>query len=224
MLVGPAGAGKTYSAEQAAGVLGRTFYMQGAVTYAHELLGYVDAHSRYVRTQFRDAYERGGLILLDEFDASSAEAGLVINAALANGVCAFPDGTVRQHPDFMCIAGTNTDGSGATMQYAGRARLDGAFLDRFIPMQWGIDPRIEDSLSMGAHSWRDAVRAIRAFAESRGVLDVVATPRAIKFGALMLTQDIARKDVLSRTCYRGALRECWREVEALPAVQTFLKG
>lgn len=224
MLVGPAGAGKTYAAEQAAGALGRKFFMQGAVSYAHELLGYIDAHSRYVRTQFRDAFEHGGLILLDEFDASAAEAALVLNAALANGACAFPDGLVRKHEGFLCVVGANTDGSGATMSYAGRARLDGAFLDRFIVFDWGIDPRIEESMASGNASLLAAVRAVREFARKRGVLDVVATPRAVKFGATLLASGMDRSAILARTMRRGAMVECWRDVEALPEVRAFVGG
>lgn len=224
MLVGPAGSGKTYSAEQAAGALGRHFYMQGAITYAHELLGYIDAHSRYVRTQFRDAFEKGGLILLDEFDASSAEAALVLNAALANGACAFPDGLVRKHADFLCVIGANTDGSGATMQYAGRARLDGAFLDRFVTFRWDIDARIEESLSGGNPAWLAAVRDVREFAKKRGILDVVATPRAVAFGARLIAAGMAREKIAERTLMRGALVECWRDVLALPSIRSFLQG
>lgn len=224
MLVGPAGSGKTYSAEQAAGALSRQFYMQGAITYAHELLGYIDAHSRYVRTQFRDAFEKGGLILLDEFDASSAEAALVLNAALANGACAFPDGLIRKHADFLCVIGANTDGSGATMQYAGRARLDGAFLDRFVTFRWEIDARIEESLSGGNRAWLAAVRDVREFARKRGILDVVATPRAVAFGARLIAAGMAREKIAERTLMRGALVECWRDVLALPSVRSFLQG
>jgi MoxR-like ATPase len=222
MLVGPAGSSKTFSSEQAAEALSLRFYMQGAISYAHELLGYVDAHSRYVRTQFREAFEHGGLILLDEFDASAAEAALVLNAALANGACAFPDGLIRKHADFRCIVGANTDGSGATMQYAGRARLDGAFLDRFVNFDWQIDPRIEDHLSKGNSRIVAAVRAVREFAHKRGILDVVATPRAIAFGATLAARGMAPSLVLERTMKRGALVECWRDVLRLDAVVQFL--
>jgi cobaltochelatase CobS len=224
MLVGPAGSGKTYSAEQAAKALDRRFHMQGAISYAHELLGYIDAHSRYVRTQFRDAFEHGGLILLDEFDASAAEAALVLNAALANGACSFPDGLVSKHADFLCVLGANTDGSGATMQYAGRARLDGAFLDRFVVFDWQIDPRIEESLSQGNTQWLAAILAIRAFAHQRQIVDVVATPRATQRGALLASQGMDKTRILERTCKRGALVESWPEVLRLPAVASFLKS
>lgn len=166
----------------------------------------------------------GGLILLDEFDASSAESALVLNAALANGACAFPDGLIRKHEDFLCIIGANTDGSGATMAYAGRARLDGAFLDRFVVFDWQIDSRIEDSMAQGNTLWLAAVRAVREFAKARGILDVVATPRATARGAILAQQGMARGLILARTCKRGALVECWREVEALPAVAAFLRG
>jgi MoxR-like ATPase len=224
MLVGPAGSGKTHSAEQAAKALDREFHLQGAISYTHELLGYIDAHSRYVRTQFRDAFEKGGLILLDEFDASAAEAALVLNAALANGSCAFPDGLVRKHERFMCVVGANTDGSGATMQYSGRARLDGAFLDRFVVFDWQIDAKIEEALSNGNSLWLAAVRAIRDYAHKQQILDVIATPRATARGALLCQQGMARGLILERTCKRGALVSSWADVLRLPAVAAFLKG
>lgn len=223
-LVGGASSGKTYAAEQAATVLERKFYAQGAVTYAHELIGYVDAMGKYVRTQMREAFEHGGLLLLDEFDASSAEAALVVNAALANGFCAFPDGMIKRHPDFLCIVGANTDGSGATMQYSGRARLDGAFLDRFVQIEWEIDPQIETGKAKGNREWLACVRAVRQWMKERQIHDVAATVRAVDFGSTLLHAGIKREKVLAMTLKRGALVAQWTEIQKLPAVAEFLAG
>lgn len=224
ILCGPASSGKTYAAEQAAKALGLNFHAQGAVSYAHELLGYVDAHGKYVSTEFRKAFEHGGLILLDEFDASSAEAPLVVNAALANGFCAFPDGMVKKHAAFLCVAGTNTDGSGATMQYAGRARLDGAFLDRFVKIDWAIDPNIEKGKAAQYSAWLTAVREVREFVASRQIHDVAATVRAVDFGARLLAQKMAPNKVAEFTLKRGALANEWEAIKALPAMREFLSG
>lgn len=225
MLVGGAGSGKTTAARQAAEALGLTFYKATPFNYAHEVVGHLDAHSRLVITQTRQAYEKGGLLCLDEHDASAAEAGIHLNAILDDSPEAcFPDGLIKRHLDFRAVLCTNTDGSGATMQFTGRQRQDGSTLDRVIPFEWEIDPRIEEQMANGALDWLAAVRAVRAFVAQRGILDVIATARATKFGAALLQTGMARPLILARTCKRGALRECWREVEALPAVAAFLRG
>lgn len=69
-LVGPAGSGKTTLAEQVATCLNRPFYMASRVTSEYKLVGFVDANGKTVRTQFREAYEHGGVFLFDEVDAS----------------------------------------------------------------------------------------------------------------------------------------------------------
>lgn len=221
-LVGGASSGKTFAAEQAAQALERKFFAQGAVTYAPELLGYVDAHSSYVRTQFREAFENGGLILLDEFDASSPEAALVVNAALANGFCAFPDKVIPRHEAFLCVVGANTDGSGATMSYSGRARLDGAFLDRFVMIEWQIDPEIEKGKAKGETQWLKVVKEVRQFMLNRKILDVAATVRAVDFGSTLLKAKHPREKVLTACLKRGALVPHWDQIKSLPVVQDFL--
>jgi len=66
------------------------------------------------------------LFLFDEIDASLPNAVLAFNAALANGYADFPDGMVKRHPRFACIAAANTFGMGADRIYVGRNQLDGA--------------------------------------------------------------------------------------------------
>ena len=229
-LAGPASSGKTTAARQAATVLGKAFSREdfrlcatGAVADGFALLGYKDASGEYRRTEFREAVEHGHLFLFDEVDASASDALLVINM-LDNGEIAFPDGLIRCHEHFRLIAGGNTDGSGATMQYSGRVRLDGAFLDRFALIHWDIDPRIESFLSRGDSLWLDAVQAIRAFADQRKILDVVATARATRRGPKFLANGMPRMQVLESTCKRGALADSWADVLRLPAVIAYLKG
>jgi len=224
IIVGGAGAGKTHATEQAARALGLSFYPMTAATFAHELVGYRDATREYARTPFREGFEHGGIVLIDEADASSADCLLVLNAMLANGFGAFPDGRVKAHSDFICVLCTNTDGSGATMQYSGRARLDGAFLDRFMVQKWEVDPAIEKASAGGNTEWLAAVRAVRAYAEQHQILDVVATPRAVANGAALLAAGEDREEVLLATLYRGALTQQWASVLALGPVADFLAG
>jgi len=229
-LAGPAGSGKTTAAKQARKVLAAAFgrgddyqcLAIGAVADSFALLGYKDATGEYRRTLFREAYEKGHLFLWDEVDGSAADAQLVVNS-LDNGFVSFPDGVIHAHPHFRIICGGNTKGAGATLSYSGRHALDGAFLDRFSMIEWGLDPRIETRLSRGLSSWLEAVRAIRAYAEKREILDVLATARAVRRGPAFLEQGMPRMAVLETTCKRGALDSCWPEILRLPAVDAFLK-
>ena len=56
-LVGPAGAGKTYAAEQCAKALGVPYHFTGAVASEFKLTGFIDAQGRIVSTEFRKAFE-----------------------------------------------------------------------------------------------------------------------------------------------------------------------
>ena len=229
-LVGPASSGKTTAAKQARDILAALFEREdypmeatGAVSDAFALLGYRDAQGRYVETAFYRAVKHGGLFLFDEVDASAGEALLVINS-LDNGFVMFPEGKVDVHPHFRLILGGNTDGSGATMEFNGRSRLDGAFLDRATMIEWAIDARIEEHLARGENQWLAAVRAIRAFVREREINDTIATARAVRRGPLLAAQGMGRMDILEVTCKRGALRECWADVLRIPAVATYLRG
>lgn len=225
MLKGPAGSGKTYATEQVAESLGLKYHKQPPVNYTHEVLGHFDANGKYQRTATREAVEFGGVLNLDEFDACSADAGLAFNqVADGSTFVAFPDGLVRKHPGFVIVANVNTDGSGATMQFSGRTRLDGATLNRFAIIEWGYDSALEDLTGQTCPEWVSAVRAVRAFAESRGILDVVATMRDIVRGVALFNGGCTRSEVLELTQKRGALVECWSEVLRLPPVDRFIKG
>lgn len=229
-LKGPASSGKTTAARQAADVLAKVFKREdyplkatGAVSDAYALLGFKNATGEYQRTAFRDAIEHGLPFLFDEIDGSAEDAVLVINS-LDNGFIAFPDREIPVHPHFRLIAGGNTDGSGATMEFPGRRRMDGAFRDRFVIIDWQIDPRIEEYLSQGNTQWLAAVRAIRDYVAKQEILDVVATARATRRGPLLLAQGMSREKILEITCKRGALVDSWNAICNLPDVARFLQG
>lgn len=228
ILTGSAGTGKSMAVKNAADKLGVKFYLQTPVTMSHELIGHRDAAGVFHETPLFQAYTKGGLILMDESDASLPDALLVANPIFdGNGFASFGDGKLHaQHPDFMAVFNMNTDGNGASMQYSGRNRLDGATLARFgVRIHWGIDPRIEASMALGCDSWLAVVRAVRRLMESRQIQDVNATPRHLKTGALLLTQtDIKRETLLVDILKSGALSEVWADVLRLPEVTRFLQG
>jgi hypothetical protein len=145
MLVGPAGSGKTTAAVKVAEMLGLPFFGTGALPNEYALKGFIDAQGRIICTEFRKAFEFGGVFLFDEMDGSMPGAILAFNSALANDWYDFPDCNVKRHPDFRPIAGTNTFGTGADRQYVGRNQLDAASLDRWATLVWDYDEALEAS-------------------------------------------------------------------------------
>lgn len=142
LLVGPAGSGKTHVAHQVAEALGRPFASISCTAGMSEsaLSGWLIPAGEggrfvFVSSDFVRMYEEGGVFLFDEVDAADANTLLFINQALANGSFYLPQREgrtqVKRHADFVCIAAANTFGNGANGTYAGRERLDEAFLDRF---------------------------------------------------------------------------------------------
>lgn len=142
MLVGPAGTGKSYLAEQVAKHRGQEFgsiSCSAGMSESHlvgRLVPMGDAGQfRFLSTQFLDRFENGGVFLLDEMDSADPNVLLVINGALANGRISVPARNEKpvavRHPDFVLIAACNTFGRGADRQYVGRSQLDESTLDRF---------------------------------------------------------------------------------------------
>jgi cobaltochelatase CobS len=184
MMVGPAGTGKSTIAAQCAEALDLEY---GSIslspqTPATALLGYRDANGNYQRVIFRDRYEYGGVMHLDEIDNGHPSILATTNAALANGHMAFPDGMVARHPRFLCVASANTFGRGPDRQYVGRSPIDAATLDRFTVETVGYDNALEDTLAMatGYKDWHKVVavvRRLREQAEKERML-VVISPRA----------------------------------------------
>lgn len=209
MLVGPAASGKTTAAEKVAEALGLDFYFSGAVDKEHKLLGYMDANRQYHTTQFRKAFELGGVFLLDEVDGSNPKALLAaINAASANGICDFPDSDtpIKAHKDFVLIAAANTFGTGPSRQYVGRNQLDAATLDRFAMIDWSYDEALELHIALaewdGAASWVQTVQAFRRKVEKLGLRHIVS-PRASIMGAKLLKAGQSESKVKSMLLHKG---------------------
>lgn len=197
-LPGPAGSGKTFAVKQVAKALDMPFHFNGSIGMAHELLGFIDANGCYHRTPFRDAYENGGVYLFDEVDGSDNAAILALNAALAGDCATFPDGQVIRHPDFVPMATANTWGMGANADYVGRAKLDGAFLDRFPGrVFWDYDNVLECAIS-GNQEFAERVQRARAKARELG-LKVLITPRASMAGAAYIAGGMSHDEAAQVT-------------------------
>lgn len=200
-LVGPAGSGKTTMGEQIAAALKLKFYMAARVTSEYKLIGFTDANGKVVRTQFRDAYENGGVFLFDEVDASDPDALTAFNAALANGMGDFPDGMIRRHKDFHAIAAGNTFGRGADRQYVGRNQLDAATLDRFTTMEVDYDEDLERQLAPNLE-WTKWCQKVRKAIELEKVRHIVS-PRASIAGGKLLAAGMERAKVENSVVWKG---------------------
>lgn len=200
-LVGPAGSGKTTLAEQVAQAMDVPFYMAARVTSEYKLVGFIDANGCCVRTQFREAYECGGVFLFDEVDASDPDALTAFNAALANGLCDFPDGMVKRHKDFYAIAAGNTYGRGADRQYVGRNQLDAATLDRFCVLDVDYDEELERLLAPHA-TWTLWVQRVRSAIVEEKVRHIVS-PRASIYGAKLLAAGMELSKVEECCVWKG---------------------
>jgi cobaltochelatase CobS len=190
LMVGMAGTGKTFAAAQVAEAFDLSFYAMsvGAQTSKSDIIGFVHAGGKYVRTLFREAFEHGGVFLMDEIDAGNANVLIQVNAALSNDYCAFPDKMIKRHDDFVFLGSANTFGQGANRQYVGRNQLDAATLDRFTVVPWLVDAQLEKLFAGSSENgkrWHSAVTKIRAEVEKEG-LRVLVTPRATMRGAVLM--------------------------------------
>lgn len=200
-LHGPAGSGKTTAAQKAAEAFGRDFYFTGKVDSEYALLGFTMPNGNVVKTPFRIAYEFGGLFLFDEIDRSDNSAIVALNAALANGVCSFPDGTVKRHANFMCIAGGNTTMRGADNQYLSGQQQDASSVNRFAFLYWPYDEKLELAITSNKE-WCAFVQRVRKAVAERGI-DCLVTPRASLDGSLLLAQGFDWPDVAEMVIWKG---------------------
>lgn len=212
-IYGPAGTGKSTAAVNVAKALNLDFYSDGKLVSEHQIKGYNDAHGRYITTEFRKAYEHGGIYLADEIDGSFPDALLAFNSALANGFMAFPDKLVERHPDFIFIGAANTTGTGGTLEYVGRMKQDAAFNDRFVYIDWPIDDQLEASLCLGNTDWLNYVRRVRQNYAAQGIKGHLITPRATIYGAGLIAAGFSKEEAAEMALRKGLTDAQWRMVK-----------
>ncbi len=212
-LVGPPGTGKTTAAEQVGEQLGLPVYLFSNIATAYDLTGGRNVQGEYIRTQFRECVEHGGIAVFDEITGNDPQALLFINSFLANGIVAFPDGIVRRHPRCYVIAGDQTRGAGSTSRYVSRNRMDAATLSRFVFIDWEIDPSLEERMAAGNTKWLNIVRKVRENVRRNGV-DVDITPRNTAYGAALLAAGFSMEET-KNMALRGSLADAvWSKVSA----------
>lgn len=214
-VYGPAGSGKSSIGRQTAEALGLPLYQYGALLSKYDVLGSINLSGEYQRSAFRDWFEHGGLLVIDEIDGSDPRAIVAINDALRGraGVSfAFPDQTVQKHPDCRLIVSANTVGRGANAQYVGRFKLDAASLNGFVQIYADYCPKIEKALSRGEAGWLKLCRDVREAAANLKI-DLIISPRQIDFGARLLSSAASDDDreqlraMAINQCLKGGLSD-----------------
>lgn len=208
-LKGPPGTSKSTLAEQAATALGMALHAMSC----HEgmtrsdLFGYTDANGVDHRSPLWDAFEHGGVLLLDEIDNGNSNILAALNSALSNGHCTFAGKTVKKHDDFKVVATANTAGLGPEAGFIGRMGVDLATLDRFVELPINIDNKLEGALVKAIHPEGHAqviktVRALRKAVQAKG-LRVVVSPRTSLHAAKMVKVGVPLAEALKRTALKG---------------------
>ena len=218
-MVGEAGSGKTHLVEQVAKVLNLNFYCVSvcAQTTCSSLLGYMDANGKYVRSLFREAYEKGGVFLLDEIDNGNPNVLSVLNSAIANHVCSFPDAMVAKHPDFVLCASGNTYGHGANRKYVGRLEIDAATLDRFVFVEIGYDKKLERKIC-GNRNYANLIQTIRKRAEELQCRSIIS-PRASINGVKLLKAGVDLNTVLDTTVFKDMPSDIKKQILSFQQVK-----
>lgn len=199
MIVGPTGSGKSTLAKQAADAFKLRFgsFSCNMEASKSELVGFANLNG-YITPQFLDFYENGGVFLIDEYDAMSANIAVVLNAAFdRTGQISVPNRMekpiAKKHENFYCILAGNTWGSGS-VEFQGREMQDMAFLDRFKLCRVFIDydTKIEKGIAGEHYTW---FKNIRAFFHSYVDSEQFST-RSIYDASMLLANNFGKRRIL----------------------------
>ena len=180
LLIGEAGCGKSTLAKQISEELQLNFYGMSLTKQStvNSLLGFVSINGNYIGTQFRKAFEEGGLFLLDEINAADPNVLLCLNT-IENGYISFPDGIVNKHKDFRLIATANPNDS----IYTGRSKLDFATIDRFYQITLERDNALEENLT--SVEVVEQISTARKFYKDHGISRKISMRDAIRLHKLI---------------------------------------
>jgi len=140
LLEGPVGSGKSSILMKIAKDLNLRYFasVMSDATTASEFKGYKNVvDGTYVSSEFRDAYENGGMFVLEELNATTSNMPIIFNS-LENGYFVFADKLIYGHKDFRLCATMNTITNAA--DFGGRRPLDKSVKSRFYTIimktQW----------------------------------------------------------------------------------------
>ena len=210
-IYGEAGVGKTHLCQQIANLLKVEFYGTGAIQDSYKLLGYKDSNGNYQETEFYKAFKDGGLFLFDEMDASSSEALVAINSALANGFVDFPNGRIYKNENFYCIGAGNSNGVD-TERYTARNELDASTLDRFIFVEMDYDKNLEFKLIKDnelCKVWHEIRRVVKEKS-----LNILVSTRTLIIAKTLIDNNICENnvEVVKMTVLKGQKPELVKSI------------
>lgn len=178
MLIGPAGTGKTFLAEQVAQALDRRFALISVneQLFPSSLFGQRFMDGNWKRTSFWEAYtgmsncellgghdskhDKPTVVCLDELDRILPNTGCSLNAALSGDTATFYDVPWKKDPNVSFIATANTHGDGLSNKYTGANNLDKSLLNRFVMVYVDYDEGLEREI-YGDCWWLRYCQAIR---------------------------------------------------------------
>jgi len=188
-MIGDAGSGKTHAPLEIAKALGLELYTVplGPMTSKSDMIGFISGMGKYVFSLACRGYEQGGVILLDEMDASNP-AGLTIMNGMLDAIRAgFADKMRDRHPDCHFVAAMNTHGKGADTEYVGRAQLDLATLSRWYKIEWNTDWELTRAL-VPDKKWVDRLQALSKSAQRQGIKGTIIGMRTARLGYAAMTK------------------------------------
>lgn len=233
ILTGSKGCGKTTLAEQ----LSKALLLEFAAVNCYRgmtagrLLGFPNPMNgtEWFRGELSRHVNSPTLVLMDEFDALDAGVQVATNSLSANRYIGEPTGLLRCHERFTLVFATNTL-NGATREYNGREKIDGAVLDRCAVLELHMDNAVEAAmcgvteksklngdprrggLYRDGGEWLADVRTARTALTACGLIQACPSPRAGKDGT-RLHRTLGKHWLRELFLYRGASQDVRNVIE-----------
>ena len=175
-LYGPSGCGKSYLAKQIATILGLEYNISDQVADQYGIKGYKNAMGEFQATQSYDAFVKGKMLIVNEFDNSNSQAQVVLNTLYdslrdvrsnpyTDSYVTFADDvTVPVNPNFRILCTGNTDLTGPNKVFQ-RTKSDGAVEKRIKFIELSYDSNIEDTVLKDYPIWFNFIKEYRKICE-----------------------------------------------------------
>jgi MoxR-like ATPase len=197
LLWGASGSGKSVMISHIARIIGLDLCRHnfGPTTTESKVDGYPNLiNGEFVKGILYRPYTTGRLFNPEEVDAAESSVLPAMNTPLSDTEYRFPNGLlVRKHNRFVCIATSNTNGSGASGSYT-RNPMDGAFLDRFHKVKLNYDNYLELKLTKD-HAITRKFHGARKVLDSKNNTTTIISFRSIVNGVHLYESGI-EKDVV----------------------------